>query len=374
MTHPASPLLSHCPPGLPRAAYSDDGWFARERAAIWRREWVHVGRAADLPPGTMRGIEVAGAPVLLTRTAAGSLRAWHNACRHRGAALCSGERAMGRLVACPYHAWAYAAEDGRLVATGPAVPTRDFRREDHGLVPVALTEWAGSLFVSLAAEPPPFAPDLPAALDNWPMAGLRTGHRLVRDVACNWKVFWENFNECLHCPGIHPGLTDMVPVYRRGIMAANEAPDWRPGQPAPPALKPGARSWTPDGAPCGPEFPDLTEAERAAGYTFVTVYPSAFFVAHVDYVRCVTVTPLSPVATRLTAEWLFAPATLAQPGFDAARVAGFAAQVLEEDAAACEMNQRGLASPAFDRATLMPQEFDIHRFHRWIAARLEDSR
>ena len=40
------------------------------------------------------------------------------------------------------------------------------------------------------------------------------------DIACNWKVFWENYNECLHCPGIHPELCDMVPVYRQGIMSA----------------------------------------------------------------------------------------------------------------------------------------------------------
>jgi Rieske 2Fe-2S family protein len=81
--------------------------------------------------------------------------------------------------------------------------------------------------------------------------------------------------------------------------------------------------------------------------------------------------PTGPTTTRLVAEWLFPPATLAQPGFDAARVAAFAATVLSEDAAACEINQRGLASAAHDRGTLMPEEYEIHAFHRWVEDRLQ---
>ncbi len=365
-----SPRLPATRPGLPRSAYVSPQAFAADQR-LWQREWVSAGRLADLPPGTMRGITIGGAPVFLVRTADGVLRAFHNTCRHRGAEICTGERQMGRLITCPYHAWAYDTS-GRLVSTGPATPAADFDRAAHGLKPVALTEWAGFVFLCLADRPPPFAPDLGlAALDPWPMETLVTGHRHEQVIAANWKVFWENYNECLHCPGIHRSLTDMVPVYRRGIMSEAEAPGWVPGTPPGPALKPGARSWTTDGKACGPEFPGLGEAERAEGFRFVTVLPSTFIVAHVDYVRAVRLTPLAPDRTLLTAEWLFAPETLAQPGFDAAGVAAFALTVLAEDAAACEMNQRGLASPAFERAALMPEEFDIANFHRWLADREE---
>jgi Rieske 2Fe-2S family protein len=366
-----SPRLPATTDGLPREAYVAADWFAREQA-LFRQSWVCAGRLEDLRPGTMRAVTVAGAPVLLTRLPGGEVKAWHNTCRHRGAELCQGQAPLGKLITCPYHAWAYAAEDGRLVAAGPATPARDFRRELHGLVPVATRVWAGFLFVCVTSPAPVFAPDPgPEALDRWPMDRLHVGHRHERVIAANWKVFWENYNECLHCPGIHRGLTDLVPVYRRGIMSEAEAPDYVAGAPAGPALRPGARTWTEDGQPCGPEFPDLTEADRAAAFHFVTVLPSMFVVAHVDYVRAVQVEPLTPTSTRLTATWLFTHETLAQPGFDPARVAAFATTVLEEDAAACEMNQRGLASPAFARAALMPEEFDINAFHRWLTDRLE---
>jgi Rieske 2Fe-2S family protein len=281
---------------------------------------------------------------------------------------------LGKLIRCPYHAWSFASDDGRLVSTAHAVPTDDFDVAAHGLRRVSHRVWNGFLFLNLSATPPEIGADVGLyTLDNWPMAGLVTGHRWEAEIACNWKVFWENYSECLHCPGIHPELCDMVPVYGQGIMAANEALGWTPDQPPAPNLKPGAQTWTADGAPCGPVFPCLSEGECAAGYSFVTLWPSAYVVAHVDHVRSVRIVPDGPERTRLIAEWHFAPETLAQAGFDAAAVAGFATLVMQQDGAAAEMNQRGIRSPAFRAARLMPEEYEIYRFHNWIRKQMEDS-
>ena len=368
-----SPLLDHCPDALPATAYYDADWYTRELEAIWGRNWVYAGRRSAFRDGTIRRIAFGTANVIVTCDGEGDLRAFHNTCRHRGAELCQERETPfnGKLLRCPYHAWAYGS-DGRLVSTGYATPTADFDRSEHGLFPVALKEWNGFVFLCLDPAPPAFAPDLgPHALDNWPMERLVTGHVVETTLACNWKIFWENYNECLHCPGIHPGLSDMVPVYRQGVMSPPEAPGWRAGATPGPALKDGATSWTVDGRPCGPEFPDLTAEERAAGHTFVTLYPTIYVVAHVDYVRAVSLVPLGPERTALRAEWLFAPETLAQPGFDLAHVVDFAATVLAEDGAACEMNQRGLRAAPFTQGRLMPQEFDIHAFHTWVRGQLD---
>ena len=369
--HPQSPLLTHCPPTLPSEAYLDASWYARELRGIWAREWVYVGRLADLAAGTMRRVSVVGENLILCRDAAGTVTAFHNTCRHRGAELCAkAEQPMGRLITCPYHAWSYAT-DGHLVSTAHATPTEDFRKADHGLFAVQVRLWHGFVYLCLADDPPEFLPDPGlATLDNWPLDSLVTGHRLDSVLACNWKIFWENYNECLHCPGIHPELSDMVPIYRKGIMSAQEAADWVPGADTGPVLKDGAQTWTMNGQPCGPEFPGLTDQERASGHSFVTLYPSMFVVAHVDYARVVSLTPLGPEQTRLTAEWLFPAETLAQPGFDLAAVTDFATTVLLQDAAACEMNQRGLRSQRYRSGRLMPQEFDIHRFHTWVLDRI----
>lgn len=373
--HPLSPRLGRCPEGLPRAAYLDAGWFDREMATIFARQWVMAGRLADFPPGRMRRVEVGSAPVIVARAADGAVSAFHNSCPHRGSQLCRAEEEpLGKLIRCPYHAFAFAASDGALVATGHAVPTADFDREAHGLKRVSCRVWNGFLFLSLAPEPGELTADTGlAALDSWPMASLVTGHRWQAEIACNWKTFWENYSECLHCPGIHPELCDMVPIYGKGIMGASEALGWTPGQQPGRNLRQGAESWTPSGAPCGPVFPGLSAAERLAGYTFVTLWPTAYVVAHVDYVRSVRIEPVAPERTRLVAEWHFPAETLAQPGFVAEAVAAFARMVLEQDGAAAEMNQAGMRSPAFRAARLMPEEYEIHRFHRWVLDEMERS-
>lgn len=366
---PASPLLDHCPATLPRRAYLDQAWHEAEMRAIWSREWVCVGRQADFRTGQIRRVSVAGQSLILLWHDDG-LRGYHNVCRHRGSELCSAEVTpqTGKLIRCPYHAWSYAT-DGRLISTAFATPTADFAKSEHGLLPVAVQVWNGFVFVNLAADPGPLAPDTGLdALDHWPMDRLVSGHVLETTLACNWKVFWENYNECLHCPGIHPELCDMVPVYGKGVMSPAEVAGWD-GTPQP-ALKPGAASWTMTGAPCAPPFPGLTEAERAEGFRFVTLLPTAFIVAHQDHVRFVTLQPLGPEQTRLRAEWLFAPETLAQPGFDHRTVTDFATLVLTQDGAACEMNQRGLRSAAYQSGRLMPQEFDIAAFHAWLSGRM----
>lgn len=373
--HPSSPLLDHWPETLPASWYVDADWHAREIELIWTKQWLHVGRVEEFKSGTMRRLDLFGENIVVVRDRGGRLAAFHNVCRHRGSELCQTDEKplASRLIVCPYHQWSYDL-DGHLVRTPHVLETPDFDKKDHGLFPVHAREWNGFVFLCLADEPPPFesAPDLGMdALDNWPMADLVVGRRLVKELSCNWKIFWENYNECLHCPGIHPELCDMVPVYRRAIMAENEAVGWTPDAPSPASnLKQGARTWSMSGQACGPEFPGLTDAQRAAGYHFVTLYPTMFIVAHVDYVRAVTLTPLGPESTRLEAVWLFPRETMVAPGFDLANVVDFASLVLGQDGDACEMNQRGLRSSKFEAGRLAPQEFDIHRFHQWVRARM----
>lgn len=374
--HPDSPLLDRCPPTLPRAAYRDPAWYDAEVAHVWKTSWVHVARRGELPAGSVRPVEVAGQRLILVHDAGGRIRAFHNTCRHRGAELCATAGTLrGGRITCPYHQWTYDLQ-GRLISTAFGTPTPDFRQEEHGLFAVPLHEWRGFLFASLSDTPPDFAqgpvPGL-STLDNWPLETLVSGHRRQWELACNWKIVWENYNECLHCPGVHPGLSRRVPAFARGINAPNEAADWTPDSPAVPALSEGAATWTTSGRPCGPTFPALTAAERAAGATFLTIYPTCYVAAHVDFLRFGTIRPLGPERTLLTIDWLFAPETLAAPGFDLAEAVDFTAQVIDEDGMVCEMNQRGLASDRYRTGTLMPQEFEIAHFHGWLRARLPDS-
>lgn len=375
--------LARATPSLPVGWYSDEGHHARELELIWRREWLALCRADGLAaPGYVAG-RIAGINALVVRDRQGRLAAFHNVCRHRGAELCAeGAGTLDRpLLTCRYHAWTYDLA-GRLLATGHARRVDGFDRAAHGLAPLGVAEWGGIVFVNAAgggqAEFDAALGRELALLDNWPLSTLRPAHSETIELACNWKVFWENFNECLHCPGIHPDLSELVPIYARGIMAPEDDPDWQAQKASRDPrhtgrLRPGAESWTADGLATGPALPGLTAADIARGMTYAVAMPSLFVVGHVDHARSMRILPLGPERTLIEASWLVPPDRIGDPTLDLDRLMGLARRVIAEDAAACEMNQRGLSTAPFEAGILMQEEYEVHAFHTWVRSRLGES-
>lgn len=364
---------------LPSPHYFDATHHDEEMRRLWHRNWVYVGRGSELAaPLSFRTFQLGSQSVLILRGDDGRLRAFHNTCRHRGSVLCREETGKlgAKLISCPYHRWGY-DQDGALVRVPSMSIPEGFAKADHGLYRVAIEEWRGLVFVCLAGnDAPPFAGSFTrdsARMDHWPLEDLVTGHIYRKTMACNWKVFWENFNECLHCPGIHPELCDLVPLYGRGIVAERDDPRWRDHADDPDprykgGMRAGGETWSMDGRAHGRQFRDLSETERATGQTYVTSLPSMFIVGHVDYMRIVSLRPLGPETTELTAEWLLPAETLADPQFDLGNVVNFARLVLDQDAAACEMNQQGLRAAPHAHGVLMPEEYYVFAFHDWIRA------
>lgn len=369
--------LTRAEPTLPSSAYWDANAWQRDLDAIWYKNWLLVCRETDLAqPLAFRTFRVGTQEIVVLRDDTGVLRAFHNTCRHRGSQLCqeSEGRLKARLITCPYHAWSYSLRGDLVRVPSKSLP-EGFDKADHPLYRVALSVWRGFVFVNLQEDAAGSAQTSfdPASgnLGNWPLETLVSGYVLKKVMNCNWKIFWENFNECLHCPGVHKDLSRLVPIYGRGLMGRHDDPDWvrHADNDAPEfsgGLRAGAETWSRDGQAHGPVFSGLTPAERAAGQTYATSLPSMFIVGHVDYVRTVRLVPLGPEQTELTAEWLFSPEALTAPQADIDNIVAFGRQVLEEDAAICEVNQKGLRSVRHQAGVLMPEEYDLHRFHNWV--------
>lgn len=367
--------------GLPADAYFDPLQYERELQRIWYRNWVYVGRSGDVAHArAFRTFELGDQKILLVRDDQGSLQGFHNTCRHRGAALCREPHGLMRTgtIICPYHAWVYNLQ-GDLLRTSSKAHASGFDVADFPLYKIGVKEWNGFIFVALTDKPPPFEGnfDVPLnRLDGWSLGELVVGHVFLRTIQSNWKIFWENYNECLHCPKVHPALTSLVPIYNRGIMAERDDPNWREHADSnEPKFKGGVRAdaetWSSDGRAGRYRFPGLSAEERRRGYHFVTALPSLYLVGHVDYVRTVRLWPLGPEQTELQAEWLFAREALADPAFDAGNCIDFVARVIEEDGGVCELAQRGLHSAPHRSGVLLPEEYEIHRFHTWLRDELK---
>jgi Rieske 2Fe-2S family protein len=372
--------LTELTEGLPAETYFDPRHYERELRRIWHRNWIYVCRSAELSARrAFRTFELGDQKVLLVRDDDGSLKGFHNTCRHRGALLCRETDGILKspAIVCPYHAWAYNL-NGDLLRTSSKAHAEGFDVADYPLYKVRVHEWSGFIFVALSEDPPAFDRvfDTPLnRLDAWPLKDLVLAHTLEKTLNSNWKIFWENYNECLHCPGVHPRLSSLVPIYGRGLLEERDDPRWSDHQAeADPkykgGLREGAATWSNDGRVTGNEFPGLSAEDRKLGAVYITGLPSMFIVGHVDYVRVVRLLPLGPERTQLRVEYLFSPDTLARPDFDMRNVVDFTNLVMTEDADVCELNQQGLHAGPHVRGVVMPEEYVIRQFHEWVASEL----
>jgi Rieske 2Fe-2S family protein len=365
---------------LPASYYYDPAHYQRELTRIWYRNWIYVCRSrAIAEPRSFRTLELGDQSILVVRGEDRIARAFHNTCRHRGSALC--RTAEGRFpaagIVCPYHSWRYNLR-GELVQTSSLAAGDGFELKDFPLYGLPLTEWNGFVFAALTPNPPPFAAsfDLPLnRLDAWQLPELAVGHTLSKTIECNWKVFWENYNECLHCPGVHPRLAQLVPIFGRALLERRDDPSWQdhaadddPKYAG--GLRLGAESWSMDGKAVGVPFPKVSSEDRKAGHVYLTSVPSVFMVAHVDYVRVVRLRPLGPERTHMSIEFLFLPETLTDPRRNLTSAVEFTDIVMSEDAGICELNQRGLHALPHAQGVLMPEEYALRQFHDWVRSEL----
>ncbi|MGZ5128023.1 MAG: aromatic ring-hydroxylating oxygenase subunit alpha [Actinomycetota bacterium] len=346
-------------PTLPGSDYYAPGVFAFEEDAVFARSWMCVGRAEQLAePGDYLTADVAGESPIVMRGADGVLRAFANACRHRGTMLLEGSGSVRSVIKCPYHAWTYAL-DGWL-AGSPNVGVDDgIDRDLVSLWPIRLEEWEGFVFLNLDGRAPPLGqvvatqPDSPTELARYAVGNLRVGARREYDVQANWKIVVENYHECLHCPTVHPELVKIVPLYRSGEVEEE-------GQLLGNSMGRGLTSFTATGLSTLPTLPGLDEVDE---HTFYGVYlfPNLILNYHSETVNAVTIVPVASDRTRVISEFLFRPETIAADGFDPSEVVDFRDLVALQDWRVCELAQRGVSS-RFYTAGMYPRQ------EKWIAA------
>ena len=191
---------------LPPDCYTSEAFYRREVETIFLKVWNFIGRADRIPnPGDYFAFEFVGVPVVVVRGRDGKVRAFANSCRHRGAKVMQGEGHC-TVMSCPYHAWTYAIDDGRLIGAMEMDETAGFAKKDFGLVPLRLELWGGFMFLNFDKDAAPLSDwlgDLPEVLASYDLESMVTTRRVEYDLACNWKVYVENAMESYHVPTVH---------------------------------------------------------------------------------------------------------------------------------------------------------------------------
>jgi Rieske 2Fe-2S family protein len=348
---------------LPARYYTNPEIFRQEMDAFFSQMWLCAGRSEQISrPGDFFLCEVAGESIIVTRDAGGAVRAFYNVCRHRGTRMCREERgSFAGRIQCPYHGWTYGF-DGKLLGA-PHMEGCDFQREEYPLHPVHTDLWDGHIFLNLAARPQPLPDqlaDLPEKFAPWGMQDLRMVQRKVYDVKANWKFIVLNYNECLHCPVLHPALNRITDY----LSGENDAPSnaYIGGSME---FRGRAQTMSLDGQRRREYLPGLNETQRKQ-VLYYAIYPNLLLSLHPDYVMAHMLWPQAVDRTKVVCEWHFHPAEMAKPDFRADDAVEFWDVTNREDWGISELSQLGVSSRAYVPGPYGPREELPKAFDRMI--------
>jgi Rieske 2Fe-2S family protein len=347
---------------LPQKYFVSPEVFEQEQDKIFARHWVLVGHNTEiarpgdyfvrdvLPSPNGYGKTGPGESVIVVRDKDGEVRAFYNVCRHRGTRLCEEATGHSSAIQCPYHAWTYGL-DGRLIGAPHMDEVRGFDRNEYSLYPVKVDVWEGFVFVNLAGDAKPLAEwlaPLRGKFSSWNLAELRSAKRVEYDVQANWKLMFENYAECYHCPGVHPQLQKVSPYdsaendlqegpFLGGFMKINKG-----------------KSLTMSGEACAipvaradQEQDQEHEQEGKDRVFYYSIFPNMLLSLHPEYVMVHQLWPQSPERTLIICDWLFHPDAFVRPDFNPVDAIEFWDVTNKQDWHVCELSQQGIASRAY---------------------------
>lgn len=355
---------------LPAAAYTSPEVLAWEREHLMRASWVTVARSSVVArPGEQLAVELLGEPLLLVRDQDGALHVMANICRHRGHELLAcGASSRRTVIQCPYHAWSYEL-DGRLRIAPKFGGVPNFDPLRSGLVPIRAGEWGGWVFVNLSGTAmllEEHVGQLDAITSRYGLGDLVVAASHQYEIAANWKLVQENYQECYHCPLIHPELCKVSPA-DSGRNYDHEGGLWVGGRMD---LAPGVDTMSLDGRSGGSVMADLNDEERRT-VNYLGLFPNLLVSLHPDYVMTHRLMPLAPDRSAIECSWLFPAEAVAQPGFDPSYAVDFWDLTNRQDWAAVESVQRAMTSSHYVPGVLAKAEDAVYRFVAMIARAYE---
>lgn len=339
---------------IPGSWYTDAEVAERERATVFTQNWLYAGRAEQVAGvGQFFTLSIAGEPILVVRGEDQKLRALVNVCRHRAARVMTEEAGCATKLRCPYHGWTYGL-DGSLKGVPEFDGVANFTREANGLPELAVDTFGPFVFVhpgrpsqSLAE----FLSPLADVLTPFKIGTLKFHGSKSYDLACNWKVYCDNYLDGgYHVHSIHPSLAPVLDYknYKTELhrnFSVQSAP-----------LK----------APEQGEDASAAAVRTGTAAAYVWVYPNFMINAYSGVMDTNLVLPLAPDRCRVVFDFFFAEGTMTPEGF--AQSVRVADQVQAEDVGICEDVQRGLSSRHFTAGRFsVRREAGVYQFHRLLA-------
>ena len=330
--------------------YHDEDIFKEEAQKIFYKYWIYACREEEIPSiGDFRVLQVVEESIIIVRDELRHVKAHFNVCRHRGTQLCTEPSGnfVTRTIQCPYHAWTYSL-NGQLSRAPLMKEENGFSKKECALFQAHVHIWEGFVFISLDENPQPFEIQMEALIGKfakWHLSDLRIAHHIRYDLNCNWKLILQNYQECYHCPGVHPLLCEWTPFdsaehdYSKGAVIGGFM-----------NLTKKRGSMTMDGSAAGPPIGEIDDRDLQRVY-YYSIFPNMLLTPHPDFVLFHHIMPVGPGKIINDCYWLFHPDVI-QEESARARIESavqFWDMTNKQDWAVCEQMQSGTKSKRFSR-------------------------
>jgi len=354
---------------LPAWCYTSPAFYQREVERIFHKYWNCIGHESRVPEaGSYLALDFLDVPIVVVRGEDMKLRAFVNSCAHRGSRIMDGAGACNMLK-CPYHNWTFDLT-GALVATPLVEESEVFRKADHPLIPIRLETWAGQMWINLdpdAQDLLSYLGDLPERCAPWQAEDMVCAFTVSREVKANWKLINENFSDGYHVPFVHRGSIARTRVSKRD----RHDPQVNKGEYLMHFTRFQGTRGIADGQKRAPDI-DLPD-ELKTGTFFPQIHANARMGFSIDSVLVAWIYPTGPESCINNSSLLFPRATVALPEFETEILPAYRArqeQVLSEDCAAVEGQQKGLRSPIHKPGRFTPEDPLVHDYDLWILDRV----
>jgi choline monooxygenase len=338
---------------IPGAWYIEPEVAALERSRVFGNNWIAVGRLDQvLSAGQFFTLDLAGEPIIVVRGADDVLRGFYNVCRHHAAAVATAPCGVAQLLRCPYHGWTYGL-DGSLKGAPEFAGVCNFDRAENGLAPVSVAAWEGFVFVNLAQQPPPLEShlgDLVPRMAAHSLRGLKFFSRKSYTLACNWKVYVDNYLDGgYHVPHLHKALNSVLDYTEYTIENGDR--------------------YSLQSSPMVASKDDSVASTRIGDRAcYYWLYPNFMVNLYEGVMDTNLVLPLGTEKCQVVFDFFFAGN---DDRYKSESVA-VSDRVQAEDVDICESVQRGLHSRAYGAGRLsVRRETGEHLFHRLLAADLK---
>jgi choline monooxygenase len=337
---------------IPSRLYIDPVYLELERERVFAHTWQLVGRTEQVSEtGSFFTAEIGNDSIVVLRDG-DSLRGFYNVCLHRAGPVAHG-CGKRQSLQCKYHGWTYSLK-GELLRAPEMEGVERFTPADMRLRSVAVATWGPLVFVNLDGAAPALEDmlgDIPGRVAPFGCASMRYVMRKEYELACNWKVYIDNYLEGYHIPIVHPSLHKEIDYdsYRVEPLRYSSI------QHAP--LRPvvgGATDRNYD-----PSKADIPEA------VYGWIFPNIMLNIYMGQMQTNVVLPVAHDRTIVAFEW-FASNPPADPATDPdwSRLIAFSDEIQDEDVEICETVQRNLRSRVYDRGRYSAaRERGVHHFH-----------